>query len=88
MSIGILCSGFIVHATQGFPGFEPIAVVGGMFWAIGSVLNCNFKNDFGFKQMLCHKELLAVWDLLLDFCYGMQQIALLGGLLDASDCLV
>jgi hypothetical protein len=38
MSIGVLCTGFIVHATMGFPGFEPVAVLGGVFWAIGLFL--------------------------------------------------
>ncbi|KAI6170821.1 hypothetical protein M3Y97_01115300 [Aphelenchoides bicaudatus] len=47
MSIGILCSGFIVHATQGFPGFEPIAVVGGMFWAIANALSQRVISGLG-----------------------------------------
>jgi hypothetical protein len=49
MSIGVLCTGFVIHSILGFPGFEPIAVLGGMFWAIGEffrayVYFCLHKN--------------------------------------------
>lgn len=35
MSIAILLVGFIVFATTGFPGFYPLAMLGGASWCIG-----------------------------------------------------
>lgn len=34
MSIAILLVGFIVFATTGFPGFYPLAMLGGASWCI------------------------------------------------------
>lgn len=36
MSIAILLVGFIVFATTGFPGFYPLAMLGGASWCIGN----------------------------------------------------
>ncbi|PIO69708.1 hypothetical protein TELCIR_08461 [Teladorsagia circumcincta] len=35
MSIAILIVGFIVFCLRSFPGFYPLAMLGGAFWAIG-----------------------------------------------------
>lgn len=35
MSTAILLVGIVVYSTQGFPEFEPLAMLGGMFWALG-----------------------------------------------------
>ncbi|CAI5444877.1 unnamed protein product [Caenorhabditis angaria] len=47
MSTAILLVGFIVYATQGFPEFEPIAVLGGVFWAIGNSTAVPIMNSIG-----------------------------------------
>ncbi|VDO21455.1 unnamed protein product [Haemonchus placei] len=36
MSTAILMIGFIVFCLQGFPGFYPLAMLGGAFWSIGN----------------------------------------------------
>ncbi|ETN83900.1 hypothetical protein NECAME_01693 [Necator americanus] len=36
MSVAILVVGFLVFCLEGFPGFYPLAMLGGMFWAIGN----------------------------------------------------
>lgn len=36
MSAAILFIGFLVFCLQGFPGFYPLAMLGGMFWTIGN----------------------------------------------------
>ncbi|KAK6009308.1 hypothetical protein OSTOST_25788 [Ostertagia ostertagi] len=36
MSCAILIVGFIVFCVMGFPGFFPLAMLGGMFWTIGN----------------------------------------------------
>jgi hypothetical protein len=50
MSIGALCAGFVIHAALGFPGFEPIAVLGGVFWTIGVWTDLRFDKK---KQNIC-----------------------------------
>ncbi|VDM73205.1 unnamed protein product, partial [Strongylus vulgaris] len=34
MSVAILFVGFLIFCLQGFPGFYPLAMVGGVFWTI------------------------------------------------------
>ncbi|KAK6015388.1 hypothetical protein OSTOST_19186, partial [Ostertagia ostertagi] len=36
MSIAILIVGFIVFCIRSFPGFYPLAMLGGAFWAVGN----------------------------------------------------
>ena len=37
MATAILCVGFAVNAVEGFPPFQPLAMLGGLFWALGSL---------------------------------------------------
>ncbi|CAI2347866.1 unnamed protein product [Caenorhabditis sp. 36 PRJEB53466] len=47
MSAAILLVGLIVFATQGFPEFEPLAMLGGMFWALGNATAVPIMNSIG-----------------------------------------
>ncbi len=42
MSAAILAVGMVVNAFEGFPPFQPLAMLGGMFWAIGSFVLSRF----------------------------------------------
>ncbi|KAL6727511.1 hypothetical protein Aduo_009381 [Ancylostoma duodenale] len=37
MSTAILCVGLAIQAIEGFPKFQPLAMLGGVFWALGNV---------------------------------------------------
>ncbi|ULU01066.1 hypothetical protein L5515_004300 [Caenorhabditis briggsae] len=47
MSAAILLVGVAVYATQGFPEFEPLAMLGGMFWALGNLTAVPIMNTIG-----------------------------------------
>ncbi|ETN68869.1 hypothetical protein NECAME_15589 [Necator americanus] len=37
-SMAILCVGYVVFWYQNFPGFYPLAMLGGLFWTVGKTL--------------------------------------------------
>uniref|UniRef100_A0A8R1HWS7 Transmembrane protein 144 n=1 Tax=Caenorhabditis japonica TaxID=281687 RepID=A0A8R1HWS7_CAEJA len=47
MSIAILLVGLVVYASQGFPEFEPVAMLGGFFWALGNATAVPIMNTIG-----------------------------------------
>ncbi|EFP09500.1 hypothetical protein CRE_25065 [Caenorhabditis remanei] len=47
MSSAILLVGVIVYWTQGFPEFEPLAMLGGVFWALGNATAVPIMNTIG-----------------------------------------
>uniref|UniRef100_A0A1I7U367 Transmembrane protein 144 n=1 Tax=Caenorhabditis tropicalis TaxID=1561998 RepID=A0A1I7U367_9PELO len=47
MSIAILLVGVVVYATQEFPEFEPLAMLGGVFWALGNATAVPIMNTIG-----------------------------------------
>ncbi|CCD65875.1 Transmembrane protein 144 homolog [Caenorhabditis elegans] len=47
MSTAILLVGIVVYSTQGFPEFEPLAMLGGMFWALGNATAVPIMNTIG-----------------------------------------
>ncbi|GMT00163.1 hypothetical protein PENTCL1PPCAC_22337 [Pristionchus entomophagus] len=47
MSTAILFVGFLVHAYQGFPGFYPLAMIGGACWTIGNACAIPIINRLG-----------------------------------------
>uniref|UniRef100_A0A1I7XNW7 Transmembrane protein 144 n=1 Tax=Heterorhabditis bacteriophora TaxID=37862 RepID=A0A1I7XNW7_HETBA len=47
MSTAILLTGFIVFAVQDFPGFYPLAMLGGAFWTIGNAVAIPIINRLG-----------------------------------------
>jgi len=47
MCLGIWCAGLAVFAYQGFPGFEPLAMLGGACWCIGNALSVPIVNLVG-----------------------------------------
>ncbi|CAL2037332.1 hypothetical protein CAEBREN_17184 [Caenorhabditis brenneri] len=47
MSAAILLVGVVVYATQGFPEFEPLAMLGGVFWALGNATAVPIMNTIG-----------------------------------------
>ncbi|KAK6741164.1 hypothetical protein RB195_009179 [Necator americanus] len=47
MSTAILCVGMIINAVEGFPVFQPLAMLGGVFWALGNVTAIPIMNVLG-----------------------------------------
>ncbi|WKY00093.1 hypothetical protein Q1695_014737 [Nippostrongylus brasiliensis] len=47
MSAAILCVGLFTHAFQAFPQFQPLAMLGGAFWALGNVTAIPIMNVLG-----------------------------------------
>ncbi|GMT28067.1 hypothetical protein PFISCL1PPCAC_19364, partial [Pristionchus fissidentatus] len=47
MSTAILFVGFLVHVYQGFPGFFPLAMIGGACWTIGNSMAIPIINRLG-----------------------------------------
>merc|ERR1712216_1082835 len=39
LSSGIFLVGNVMHAIQGFPKFEPVAMFGGFLWATGNIMS-------------------------------------------------
>uniref|UniRef100_A0A914V6W1 Transmembrane protein 144 n=1 Tax=Plectus sambesii TaxID=2011161 RepID=A0A914V6W1_9BILA len=47
ISIAILVVGFVVNAIAGFPRFFPLAMLGGVSWAVGNITAVPIINSIG-----------------------------------------
>ncbi|KHJ81521.1 hypothetical protein OESDEN_18793, partial [Oesophagostomum dentatum] len=47
MATAILCVGLAVNAVEGFPTFQPLAMLGGLFWALGNVTAIPIMSSLG-----------------------------------------
>ncbi|KIH57607.1 hypothetical protein ANCDUO_12198 [Ancylostoma duodenale] len=47
VGVGVYTVGIIVHATQGFPGFYPFAMLGGFVWAFANAFAMQIINRLG-----------------------------------------
>ncbi|PAV88101.1 hypothetical protein WR25_09111 [Diploscapter pachys] len=47
MCVAIWCVGLITYSVEGFPKFEPLAMLGGMFWALGNCTAIPIMNVIG-----------------------------------------
>lgn len=62
----IFMFGMIVSAARGFPAFQPFAMLGGIFWAIGEFFKASLK-IFSLKSIILQKY---VWIFIINGCLG------------------
>ncbi|CAD5224189.1 unnamed protein product [Bursaphelenchus xylophilus] len=52
MSVGILLTGFIVNIIEGFPSFQPLAVIGGIVWTVANTVSQKVISGLGLAVAL------------------------------------